>query len=304
MPLSTLNSRFSMFASFSERLFALLQMILPHHFLSRIMLRLTRSHGLFPRLFTPWFIRHFNIDMSQADEPDWHQYENFNQFFTRKLKPDARPIQGDEKGLICPVDGCVSQIGTIRADRIFQAKGHDYSLATLLGGERSWSTTFADGEFATLYLSPRDYHRIHMPIEGKLIEVIHVPGRLFSVNPATARTIPGLFARNERVVCLFETPVGPMAMVLVGAIFVASIETVWQGVVTPPAGRQRQRWDYREQNIGLKKAQEMGRFNMGSTVILLFGKNRMHWDDNIKATTPLQMGQQLGQQLGQRVDHS
>ncbi len=283
-----------MHATLSDRLFALLQIMLPHHFLSRIMLRLTRNRGLFRRLFTPWFIRHFNIDMSQAREPDWRQYENFNQFFTRELKADARPVQSDERSLICPVDGCVSQAGAIRADRIFQAKGHDYSLATLLGGESSWSTTFADGEFATLYLSPRDYHRIHMPLEGKLLEVIHVPGRLFSVNPATARTIPGLFARNERVVCLFETDAGSMAMVLVGAIFVASIETVWQGVVTPPAGREVQRWDYRGKDVVLKKAQEMGRFNMGSTVILLFGKNRITLDEKIQATAPVQMGQRLG----------
>ncbi len=283
-----------MHASLFDRLFALLQIMLPHHFLSRIMLRLTRNRGLFRRLFTPWFIRHFNIDMSQAREPDWRRYENFNQFFTRELKADARPVQDDDRSLICPVDGCVSQAGSIQADRIFQAKGHDYSLTTLLGGESSWSTTFADGEFATLYLSPRDYHRIHMPIEGKLLEVIHVPGRLFSVNPATARTLPGLFARNERVACIFETVAGPMAMVLVGAIFVASIETVWQGVVTPPAGRERQRWDYREKDIVLKKAQEMGRFNMGSTVILLFGKNRIALDEKIQATAPVQMGQRLG----------
>ncbi len=281
-----------MHASLSDRLFALLQMILPHHFLSRIMLRLTRSHGLFPRLFTPWFIRHFNIDMEQALESDWRKYPSFNQFFTRELKPDARPLHASD--LLCPVDGCVSQAGTIKAARIFQAKAHDYSLTTLLGGESPWTTKFSEGEFATLYLSPRDYHRIHMPIEGKLLEVIHVPGRLFSVNPATARAIPGLFARNERVVCIFETAIGPMAMVLVGAIFVASIETVWQGVITPPAGKEVRRWDYRDKNIVLKKAQEMGRFNMGSTVILLFGKDAMEWDASIKATAPVRMGQPLG----------
>jgi len=281
-----------MHASLSDRLFALLQILLPHHFLSRIMLRLTRSRGLFPRLFTPWFIRHFDIDMSQALEPNWRKYASFNQFFTRELKPDARPLEDSD--LLCPVDGCVSQAGTIKSTRIFQAKGHDYSLSTLLGGESPWTARFTDGEFATLYLSPRDYHRIHMPIEGKLIEVIHVPGRLFSVNPATARTIPGLFARNERVVCIFETAIGPMAMVLVGAIFVASIETVWQGVVTPPAGKNVRRWDYRDKNIVLKKAQEMGRFNMGSTVILLFGKESMRWDERIQAAAPVRMGQGLG----------
>ncbi|VAX09781.1 Phosphatidylserine decarboxylase [hydrothermal vent metagenome] len=284
-----------MSAPISEHLFALLQRLLPHHFLSRIMLKLTRSRGLFRRLFTPWFIQHFNIDMSQARESDWHQYDNFNHFFTRELKAGVRPIKGGENDLICPVDGCVSQAGPIQSNRIFQAKGHDYSLSTLLGGESSHAEVFTDGEFATLYLSPRDYHRIHMPIASKLLEVIHVPGRLFSVNPATARTIPGLFARNERVVCLFETAIGPMAMVLVGAIFVSSIETVWQGVVTPPAGKRIRRWDYRDKNIILKKAEEMGRFNMGSTVILLFAKNSMKWDQRIKAEHPLQMGQRLGE---------
>ena len=283
-----------MHASLSDRLFALLQYSLPHHFLSRIMLRLTRSRGLFRRLFTPWFIRHFNIDMSQAREPDWRCYENFNQFFTRELRPDARPVQAEENDLICPVDGSVSQAGAIQTDRIFQAKGHDYSLDALLGGNSAWADTFTDGEFATLYLSPRDYHRIHMPITGRLLEVIHVPGRLFSVNPATARTIPALFARNERVVCIFETAIGPMAMVLVGAIFVASIETVWAGVITPPAGTRVRHWDYRDKDIRLNRAEEMGRFNMGSTVILLFGKKRMHWDEAIRTGATVRMGQRLG----------
>lgn len=278
----------------SDRLFALLQLFLPHHFLSRIMLRLTRSRGLFPRLFTSWFIRHFDIDMDQALESDWRKYASFNQFFTRELKPGARPIQAEKDNLVCPVDGSVSQAGIIKAERIFQAKGHDYSLSRLLGGESPWTARFSGGEFATLYLSPRDYHRIHMPIEGKLVDVIHVPGRLFSVNPATARTVPSLFARNERVVCIFETAIGPMAMILVGAIFVASIETVWQGVVTPPAGKSVRRWNYQDKNIVLKKAQEMGRFNMGSTVILLFAKECMQWDEQIKAGNSVRMGQQLG----------
>lgn len=279
----------------TDRLFVLLQFLLPQHTLSRLMLRLTRRRGLFPRLFTPWFIRHFGIDMREARQPDWRRYENFNQFFTRELRPGARPVEGGETDLICPVDGRVSQAGSLHEERLLQAKGHDYSLTALLGGESEWTASFRNGEFATLYLSPRDYHRIHMPVTGRLLETVHVPGHLFSVNPATTRHIPGLFARNERVVCYFETAIGPMAMVLVGAIFVASIETVWAGVITPPAGREVRRRDYREQDIVLEKAAEMGRFNMGSTVILLFGREAMEWDARIRAGAPVRMGQRLGE---------
>lgn len=255
---------------------------------------LTRSRGVFKKLFTPWFVRHFGINMDEAIETDWRKYPDFNSFFTRALKPEARPLVIGEQNLICPVDGSVSQAGRINGDRIFQAKGHEYSLASLLGGSSNWCDAFENGEFATLYLSPKDYHRIHMPLDGKLLEVIHVPGRLFSVNPATTRAIPGLFARNERVVCIFETEAGPMAMVLVGAIFVASIETVWQGVITPPAGKQIQRWDHREKEIVLKQGEEMGRFNMGSTVILLYPADKMNWADSIQPDVPVKMGQLLG----------
>ncbi|MCW9024649.1 MAG: archaetidylserine decarboxylase [Gammaproteobacteria bacterium] len=277
-----------------EQLFALLQYILPHHPLSRIMLRLTRSQGIFKRFFTPWFIGHFKIDMTQAEESDWKQYDCFNSFFTRTLNADARPLAKGENIIVSPVDACISQAGAIRGDRIFQAKGHEYSLNTLLGGENRYSDIFENGQFATMYLSPRDYHRIHMPIDGTLQQVIHVPGRLFSVNPGTTRNIPGLFARNERVVCIFDTAIGPIAMVLVGAIFVSSIETVWQGVVTPPSSKQVRQWDCREQNILLKKGEEMGRFNMGSTVILLFPENKMTWNDSVTAEQCFQMGELMG----------
>ena len=280
-------------------LFAQFQYILPHHTLSRLMLRLTRLRiGWLKKLFIPWFIRHFKVDMSQAEQEDWREYESFNHFFTRALKADARPLAEGDKTLLCPVDGCVSQAGQIERDQIFQAKGHSYSLQSLLGESRSgsdtWSNAFENGSFATLYLSPRDYHRIHMPLSGKLKEVIHVPGRLFSVNPATVRNVPGLFARNERVAAIYETEIGPMAMILVGAIFVSSIETVWQGTVTPPTIKHVRNWDYTGHTVNLQKGEEMGRFNMGSTVILLFGPNQIQWDEHITAEQHVQMGEALG----------
>ncbi|MDH5570948.1 MAG: archaetidylserine decarboxylase [Gammaproteobacteria bacterium] len=283
-----------MLRSFFDRLFALFQYILPHHPLSRVMLRLTRSRGIFKDIFTPWFIKNFNIEMELAEEPDWKRYDCFNSFFTRALKADARPVVTGENAIASPVDACISQAAKIRGDNIFQAKGHQYSLNTLVGGDNRYSDLFENGTFATMYLSPRDYHRIHMPIDGTLKQVIHVPGRLFSVSPGTTRNIPGLFARNERVVCIFETAAGPMAMILVGAIFVSSIETVWQGVVTPPSSKRIRQWDYHDKNVVLKKGEEMGRFNMGSTVILLFAENKITWDKKVAADTPFKMGELLG----------
>ena len=277
-----------------DRLFAFLQYILPHHPLSRIMLRLTRTQGIFKNLFTPWFIGHFKIEMELAEETDWKKYDCFNSFFTRALKAEVRPVVSGENEIASPVDACISQAEKIRGDSIFQAKGHDYSLNTLVGGDNKYSDLFENGMSTTMYLSPRDYHRIHMPIDGILTQVIHVPGRLFSVNPATTRNIPGLFARNERVVCIFDTQAGPMAMVLVGAIFVSSIETVWQGIITPPSSKRIRQWDYSDKNIKLKKGEEMGRFNMGSTVILLFGENKITWDKKVTADTPFKMGELMG----------
>lgn len=282
--------------SLSDYLKAWPQYLLPTHALSRVMHALTRSgNPLMRRWFMRWFVRHYRVDMRLAREPDLDSYANFNAFFTRALRPDARPIVGGEKTIACPVDGAVSQAGPIHADRIFQAKGQDYSLLQLLGGDRQWAEKFTDGSFATLYLSPRDYHRIHMPLDAKLRAMTHVPGRLFSVNAATARVIPGLFARNERVVTYFDTEAGPMAMVLVGAIFVASIETVWAGEITPPAGKRVRHWDYQgEEARKFAKGEEMGRFNMGSTVIVLFGRDAVQWAEAITAGAPVQMGQQLG----------
>jgi phosphatidylserine decarboxylase len=277
-----------------KRLFALVLYVLPHHLLSRLMGKITHCRLDWVKLtYMKMIIRQFNVDVSEAAEQDLRRYEHFNAFFTRQLKEGARTFVSGDENIASPVDGSVSQAGMINAGRIFQAKGHDYSLTTLLGGEDNWSTQFNGGEFATLYLSPRDYHRIHMPMDASLREMRHVPGRLFSVSPSTVQTIPGLFARNERVVCLFDTASGPMAMILVGAIFVASIETVWHGTITPPTRHDIQTWNYGEDGhrIHFRKGEEMGRFNMGSTVILLYGPNQIHWSPELVASAPVQMGQ-------------
>ncbi len=282
-------------ASLLDYLKAWPQYLLPHHLLSRQMLRITRIRTRwFKNLFIKRFIRAFNVDMSQAQESDPRAFADFNSFFTRALKPDARPIARGTGELACPVDGTVSQVGKIEQGQVFQAKGHSYSLETLLGGETSLSDLFQDGSFATLYLSPRDYHRIHMPVTGNLRQMVHVPGRLFSVNAATTRAVPGLFARNERVIALFDTELGPMAMILVGALFVSSIETVWHGVVTPPSHFEVRHWHYDAGSTApLQHGAEMGRFNMGSTVIMLFAKDKIAWDAAIQANNPIRMGQVL-----------
>ena len=284
-----------MFSNLLDNLFVLLQYLLPQHPISRLVHWFVRLRVQWLKnLVGRWFIGHFKVNMSEAVEEDITAYSDFNSFFTRALKPDVRPLAAEENAVLSPVDGAVSQAGKIDGDAIFQAKGHSYSLNTLLGNADSWSDKFQNGLFATLYLSPRDYHRIHMPLTATLEHVIHVPGRLFSVNPVTTRKVPGLFARNERVACLFNTEHGPMGMVLVGAINVASIETVWQGVITPPAGKRIQSWDYHDKGVALKAGEEMGRFNMGSTVILLFGPEQVEWVDSVKAEAPVRMGELLG----------
>lgn len=274
---------------------ALPQYLMPGHLVSRLIHTFTRiRHPAIKNRFTGWFVKQFNVNMDEAAESDPLAYEHFNAFFTRELKPGARPIVSGEKQLACPVDGAVSQVGDIVEGRIFQAKGHDYSLEQLLGGSEKRAAPFQGGSFTTIYLSPRDYHRIHMPIDGTLREMVHVPGRLFSVNPATTRVIPGLFARNERVVSLFDTAAGPMALVKVGAVNVGSIETVWAGEVTPPAGRVVRTRRYEgEEAIQLKKGEEMGRFNMGSTVILVFGPDVVEWADTTQPGATVKLGQEL-----------
>jgi len=280
---------------------ALPQYLLPHHPLSRLLSRLTHARAARVKDFLiRGFSRLYHINLEEAANQDPVHYEHFNAFFTRALKPGVRPVADGEGVVVSPVDGTVSQRGAIENGRIFQAKGRAYTTRQLLGGDERLAELFEDGEFATIYLSPTDYHRIHMPLDGTLQEMVHVPGRLFSVSPATTRVIPGLFARNERVVTIFETEAGPMAMVLVGAIFVASIETVWGGVITPPAGMKLRSWDYRgsDQPTVLAKGEEMGRFNMGSTVILLFPKGKCQWNAEASHGTHLKLGQAIGRVPG------
>nr|WP_136250579.1 archaetidylserine decarboxylase [Ningiella ruwaisensis] len=256
------------------------QYILPKHLISRFLGAVAeRDLGVFTQFLIKSFIKAFDINMQEAHFENPSAYRTFNEFFTRPLKEGIRPIEANENELCHPVDGCVSQFGDINGDRIFQAKGHDYSLSTLLGGKPELSECFTGGKFATIYLAPRDYHRIHMPIDGALSDTLHVPGELFSVNPLTANNVPALFARNERVVALFDTPIGKMAMVLVGATVVASIETVWAGTITPPAGKYVQHWKHDGDNISLKKGEEMGRFKLGSTVILCFEPNKIEFEN-------------------------
>jgi phosphatidylserine decarboxylase len=235
------------------------------------------------------FVKRFGVNMSEAAESDIAAYPTFNEFFTRALKPGVRPLAAAD--WVCPVDGAVSACGAIERDQIFQAKGHRYSTAALLGGSAALAASFDDGHFATLYLSPKDYHRIHMPIDGRLQRMIHVPGALFSVNPATAQAVPGLFARNERVVCLFDTPRGPLALVLVGATIVGSMATVWHGIVNPPRGRSVREWNYADRELRLKQGDEMGRFLLGSTVVMLFPKSAMQFNPAWQPGTAVRLGE-------------
>lgn len=266
---------------------------LPHHAVSRLVFRLTRLRTRAHVPVTRWFIRRFGVDMSEAQVHEPSRFPHFNAFFTRALRPDSRPQQGDAATLTSPVDGRVSQLGTIAGDRLIQAKGVDYSLTTLLGGDPELATRFDGLGFATLYLAPGDYHRIHMPLAGRLRSMIHVPGRLYSVADWTVRALPGVFARNERVCCLFDTNRGPLGLVLVGAINVAAIETVWAGVVTPPRGRGIDRRDYDPSSAPeLQRGEEMGRFNMGSTVIVLAPRG-YHWDEAYGPGSRVRVGEPL-----------
>lgn len=240
------------------------------------------------------FIKHFDVDMSEAAQEDYQRYANFNEFFTRPLKAGARPMPEDVNVLACPVDGFISELGIIQDQQLFQAKGHTYELMALLGGDHEMVSNFRNGAFLTAYLSPRDYHRVHMPTSGILKKMIHVPGSLFSVNPQTVAGVPNLFARNERVVCYFESDCGPMAIILVGAIVVASIATTWQGIVTPPTKSLLQQWSYANNPIHLDRGAEMGHFDVGSTIILLFGKNAVQWGSGLKSGQVLRLGQAIG----------
>ena len=275
-----------------QKLLALLFYILPHHAISWLMFKLARIRWTPLKNFIIRIYTRLNpVNMHEAVEEDMFAYESLNAFFTRALKPECRPLDDNEKNWLCPVDGSVSQAQQIRDGRIFQAKGQEYSLLELVGGDKDLETTFRDGQFATLYLSPRDYHRIHMPTTGKLIHMRYVPGRLFSVATFVVNHIPRLFARNERCVCYFETDQGPMALILVGAINVSAIETVWHGLITSEA-RKIKRFDYNDKDIVLKRGDEMGRFNLGSTVIVL-ATGQMKIAAEMTAEAEIKLGQCL-----------
>ncbi len=265
------------------------QYIIPQHWLSKLMFRFARIENTWLKnKFTRWFVKAYQVNLAEAVRENVENYQHFNDFFTRELKPGARVI-GNSK-IICPVDGAVSQVGKITHSQILQAKGRDYQVEVLLGNDAR-ACEFNHGFFTTIYLSPKDYHRIHMPYDGKLISMSYIPGDLFSVNQATAENVDNLFARNERVVCYFETEFGLCAFVLVGAIFVGSMQSVWHGQINPPYKKQVQYFDYQDQNIVLKKGEEMGRFNMGSTIIMLMPNQDNEF--NLSAGEVVRMGQDL-----------
>lgn len=268
--------------------------VLPHHALTRVVYWLTRQRSSLTAPVIRWFAEKFKVEMNDAVNPDLGSYATFNEFFTRPLKPDARPVTSDPTGVACPADGRISAIGDIQNGQVFQAKGLDYSLNALLGGDDVASQRLSNGSFTTIYLSPRDYHRLHMPLAGTLIKQTHVPGRLFSVGPHTVRSLPNLFTRNERVIAQFETEHGLMALVLVGAMNVAAIETIWHGVVTPPQKKAISHELYDDSSpvpsVTLDKGAEMGRFNMGSTIIVLI-ENQIDWLSDLQTNDAVRMGQ-------------
>ncbi len=279
----------------SERVAVAAQHLLPQQALTVAAGALARAQGgALTTALIRWFIGRYGVNMAEAANADPAAYPSFNQFFTRELKPGARPLA--RAGLICPVDGAISQFGAIEGERIFQAKGHDYTATALLGGDAALAAHFHGGHFATLYLSPKDYHRIHMPCAGRLLRMIHVPGALFSVNPATARGVPGLFARNERVVCVFDGMDGemsgrPWVLVLVGATIVGSMATTWHGVVNPPRPGSLRDWRYTDADIRLAQGAEMGRFLLGSTVVLLFPRGPLQFNPGWAPGGAIRMGE-------------
>lgn len=281
-----------------DNIFVLLQRVLPQHGLSRFAYRVARLRWLWwRRRVITWFIRHYGVDMAPADGDGWQDYPHFNAFFTRALKPGARPLAREADAVVSPVDGVVYAAGHTRRDRFVEAKGRHYTVDDLLGGDGTLAARFYDGPYLAAYLAPKDYHRVHMPLEGKLRLMRYVPGRLFSVNQATTGAIPGLFAVNERLVTVFDTQAGPMAVVLVGAMLVSAIETVWsEGIIGAGRGNRLRTWDYSGDGAAphLARGEEMGRFNMGSTVIVLFGPGRVRWAQELGPRRVIRVGQQLG----------
>ncbi len=276
----------------SEQFEVFLQYVLPKQALTEFGRHIASARGgtITTRIIR-WFIGKYGVNMAEAANPDITSYLTFNDFFTRALQPGARPLATAD--LICPVDGAISQFGAINGDQIYQAKGHHYSTTALVGGDRGLAARFEGGSFATIYLSPKDYHRIHMPCDGRLVRMIYVPGALFSVNPATARGVPGLFARNERVVCVFESARGPFVLVLVGATIVGSMATVWHGVVNPPLPKQTREWLYEEPPLELGQGAEMGRFLLGSTVVMLFPKGPCQFNPGWAPGVTVRLGEAM-----------
>lgn len=278
----------------SERLAVLIQYLLPKQALTALAGKFAAARaGALTTAVIRWFVGRYGVNMAEAANPDIAGYASFNEFFTRSLRPGARPPAAAD--FICPVDGAISQFGAILRDQIVQAKGHAYSTTALVGGDAALAAQFENGSFATLYLSPKDYHRIHMPCDGRLLRMIHVPGDLFSVNPVTARGVPGLFARNERVVCVFESAHGPFVMVLVGATIVGSMATVWHGVVNPPRPGQLRDWHYADQPRRFGRGEEMGRFLLGSTVVLLFPQGALKFNTEWSPQRPIRLGEKMGE---------
>ncbi len=279
-----------------ERLAVILQYLLPKRLLTEAAGKLAALHGgAATTAVIRWFVRRYGVNMDEAANPDISSYPSFNEFFTRPLREGVRPLA--DADFLSPVDGAISQCGPIAGDQIFQAKGHAYSTTTLVGGDHTLAAAFRDGAFATLYLSPKDYHRIHMPCDGRLRQMIYVPGSLFSVNPVTARGVPGLFARNERVVCVFESDFGPFVLVLVGATIVGSMATAWHGVVNPPRRPDIEKRAYAEDEVVLRKGEEMGRFLLGSTVVMLFPKGVLRLDPAWTAERAIRMGEAMAERL-------
>lgn len=280
--------------------FVLLQHLLPHHGLSRLVARFADSpRDWIRKPLIRWFAARYQVDLREAVTENLDDYPTFNAFFTRALKPGARPVTETAGVVVCPADGVVSALGPLLGDTLIQAKGRDYSLVDLLGGDHRLAAPFLDGSFVTVYLSPRDYHRVHMPFDGELIRTVYIPGRLFSVNDVTTAEVPRLFARNERLVCLFDTALGPVAQILVGAMIVAGIDTVWSGQESPsPRGIRDLDQRHRVPPVHLRRGDEMGRFRLGSTVITVFGPGAVTWAEDLKPGTPVRMGRTLAQACG------
>ncbi len=269
--------------------------LFPHHFVSRFTFWLTRLETPLKNPAIRLFIRTFDVDMSEFEHQSAESYITFNKFFTRKLIAGARPIDSHANSIACPADGRISQIAKYLDGQAIQAKGQNFSMLQLLGGENKYGTLCKSGHFATIYLSPKNYHRVHMPFDGELVEMIYVPGRLFSVAPYSVEVIKGLYSRNERIVSIFKTKIGYMAVVMVGAVNVAAIEMAWEGLVTPPHGKNIARKTY--SNVKLKKGDELGIFNMGSTVVIAFEANKLEWHSNLQTQQVVQMGQTLGEAI-------